>query len=474
MSFTSVAFLFFFLPFCVMLYYLFLFIEKRSAAIKKYRIKDIFVLFCSVVFYGFADLDSIAWITAATVLTYVCVLLIKHSSQKMSRFFCISGIILLLGSLFYYKYAAYIGSLLSFTVRGGLSALGISFITFSAISCIVDTYRGKCGNTNFLDFALYITFFGKVISGPIIFWRDFSSQLSRRVHSTDTVIKGINSMIIGLSKKLIIADTLGALAAQLSGNTTGGIDTATAWGVALIYTLQIYYDFSGYSDIALGLCRIFGFEFSCNFNFPYVSLSITEFWRRWHISLGAWFKEYLYIPLGGNRKGSMRTLANLSIVFVATGVWHGAGIAYLAWGCLHGLFMIIERLTKDKQFYKKIPAPVKWLVTMFVVMIGWQFFRLGSFSKTLEFTALMFGISDGSEIFASFSYYFTPKIITLFVIGNIGALFFDKKPFTYIKDKFYTSKPLYIIGQCLLLCLFVLSVMFMENSTYSPFIYFQY
>lgn len=476
MSFTSISSLFFFMPFSIGGYYLLLALENKFSAVKRIRPKDLFTLLCSIAFYSISGVKSCCVLGAFILLSYVSALLMSRLKDKARRAVCTAAVTSVVAVLFLSKYLTYLSEFFSggSLSLGFISALGISFVSFSSVSYIVDSYRGHNEHPSFLDTMLYLTFFPKLVSGPIVLWRDFSSNLERRTHSTEAFTRGLNLVIIGLAKKLIIADTLGALVARLDANYAGGIDTLTAWGLLVAYALQIYFDFSGYSDTALGLCRIFGFNFDANFNFPYTSLSITEFWRRWHISLGRWFREYLYIPLGGNRRGKARTMINLSIVFIVTGMWHGSGFGYLTWGCMHGAVMLIERSIKDTKLYQKTPSAIKWGCTMLVVSLGWQFFRFGSFAKAVRFWALLLGISDGSDIFASFGYYFTPKILILCAVGIIGALFFAKKPFTSIAQRFYTSPALYAVGQTLLLVLFALSVIFMINSTYSPFIYFQY
>lgn len=236
--------------------------------------------------------------------------------------------------------------------------------------------------------------------------------------------------------------------------------------------MQIYYDFSGYSDIAIGLSKVFGFNVAENFNFPYRSLSITEFWRRWHISLGNWFKEYVYIPLGGNRKGKKRTLCNLFIVFFITGVWHGAGMGYLFWGVLHGVCVLGERCLKDTSFYNKIPSYIKWLATMIIVLIGWEFFRLGSFGETINFLKVMFGFNTMQNINFTFQYFFSKKIIILAAMAMAGATIPGKLINKVIQADI--SKNIIVIKQIVYIVLLVVVIICIVNSTYSPFIYFNY
>ena len=279
---------------------------------------------------------------------------------------------------------------------------------------------------------------------------------------------------IGCAKKVILADPFGALAAEIQTQSAVGIDIPTAWGCAFIYMLQIYYDFSGYSDIAIGLSSMMGFDVKKNFDFPYVSLSISEFWRRWHISLGTWFREYVYIPLGGNRKGFLKTLRNLFIVFLLTGIWHGAGLGYLLWGIMHGVCVVLERCVRNKRSYQKVPAVLKWAATMFIVFLGWQTFRLPDTTQLIEFFKVMFGMTRFDMITFTWEYYFTVRVWVMIIVGCLGATVLSFKFFVDLKEKINQNKVLYTIQEAGVLVLMILSVLYIVNSTYSPFIYFQY
>ncbi|MDC4238557.1 MBOAT family protein, partial [Clostridium tertium] len=348
--------------------------------------------------------------------------------------------------------------------------IGISFFTFQGMSYIIDIYRndGKV-NKNIFSVALYISLFPQLVAGPIIKYKAVDEQIRNRKESIDYFSYGINRFVIGLGKKIIISDMLGAISDNifLLANSSG-IDMITAWIGAICYTLQIYFDFSGYSDMAIGLGHLFGFKFPENFNYPYISRSITEFWRRWHISLSTWFKEYLYIPLGGNRRGNV--YFNLVVVFLVTGLWHGASWNFVIWGLWHGLFMIIERLIRDKAWYKKIPLIIKIFITLFIVIIGWVLFKATTLKEGLRYLSIMFGLVNFSNITFEFTYFISRKFILLIIIGIIASTPIPKNIFNRYKG----IKAFELIKTILIILLFIVSIIFMVNSTYSPFIYFQF
>lgn len=372
--------------------------------------------------------------------------------------------------LYKYKYAGHY-NLIGIHFIPVVTPLGISFIIFSVISYIVDVYKG-CNAGKFIDVINYICFFPKVISGPIVTWKNWGMLLEKRnFEKLDARLSFfLERFIIGLSKKVIIADSLGAMI-TIIGN--GDMDVISAWLVTLMYSLRIYFDFSGYSDIAIGLARFMGMEIAENFSFPYCSTSISEFWRRWHISLGAWFKEYVYIPLGGNRHGERRTCINLFLVMFLSGIWHGAGFGYIVWGSIHGLCIVLEKLFADKIWYKKIPRIVKWGATFFIVSLCWEFFRTNSLSDTVIHFGKMIGVGNGNPTFM-FNYYVTKKTVSLLIVSLFFAI-----PFKYVKDyckqlSICQTSGWLIIKNLVLLSLFALTLVFITNSTYSPFIYFQY
>lgn len=481
MGFTTPVFLFLFFPISVALFYGAVWLEKAIPALKRWRIGDLLLLGISLVFFGWGVLSDILYFAGYILAVWLAGWLIARSGKKSAAAILAVSLILLLGILYLYKYHLFVTTTVNdiagrevFQPRDLLAPLGLSFLTFTAISYVVDVYRSVGRRGSLLDVALYLAFFPKIISGPIVLWRDFDRQIADRTLSTEKFVSGLNRIMIGFAKKLILADTFGALCVQIQKAVPSGIDVPTAWGCAFLYMLQIYYDFAGYSDIAIGLSRLFGFDVKENFHFPYVSTSITEFWRRWHISLGTWFKEYLYIPLGGSRRGKGRTLLNLAIVFFLTGLWHGAGWGYICWGAMHGVCRLAEKVLDGTKFYERIPKPIKYLFTMFVVMIGWEAFRLGNLPDVMDFLRIMFGGGSYVWIKYAFSSYFTPKIWFLAAVAVAGATVFAIPRLQALPGKLTEKKGWFVAQELGLILLMVLSVIFMVNSTYSPFIYFQY
>ncbi|WP_300408497.1 MBOAT family O-acyltransferase [Lagierella sp.] len=496
MSFTTQTFLFIFFPLSMILYHgiRFLGLNKTfSHFLEKYRIEDLTIIGISFVFYSWAFFsDSFRFLIYIFTVFFLGKAIEKYknfsvamtvngegeNNQKITAALPILflSIVIVLFVLIHFKYTGLIAQAWNFLFRDGIKAksylapLGISFITFSAISYLVDIYRGDASAGSLIDCALYLLFFPKVISGPIVLWKDFSREIYVRKIDVDSFSSGINRIMIGFSKKLILADTFGECIALASD----AIDVPTSWGVALLYMLQIYFDFSGYSDIALGLSNLMGFDFQENFNFPYLSQSITEFWRRWHISLGKWFREYVYFPLGGSRRSERRTILNVAIVFTLTGIWHGAGWTYMLWGMVNGLCNIIEKLVSQKNWYKKTPKIIKWLYAMTITFFSWELFRFSSFSEFTRWFKIMFGRVSFENIPYTWRYYFDNRMIFLVIMGVIGATVFGL-PSIQEKYKNFVKKPMgYAIKEIVFIGLFIISILFMVNSTYSPFIYFQY
>lgn len=316
---------------------------------------------------------------------------------------------------------------------------------------------------------LYLTFFPKIISGPIVLYRDFKEQVVLKKITADGFSDGINLIITGFAKKVILADTFGSCQANLLN-----IDRITAIGIPILYMLQIYYDFSGYSDIAIGVSKLFGFNFKNNFNFPYRSKSISEFWRRWHISLGTWFRTYVYFPLGGSRAGLKRTLLNLGVVFALTGIWHGAGWNYILWGAINGGLVILERVISNRKIYLKTPDFIKYSATMLIVMLFWLLFKYQSIGEICTLFKTMLGIVKYDVIPFNWRHYYDLRLIVLAVIGIFGATAFGSPRLKRLHDRLASTKIGYVAEEIFLFVLFAVSVLFMVNSTYSPFIYFQY
>jgi alginate O-acetyltransferase complex protein AlgI len=476
MGFSQNVFIYMFIPVFLVTHILSNFLSNKIYFLKKIRLDDIIILVAGFLFYSWACFNHIAYLIGIIIIAYLFAYLIsKSKNTDLRRILLISGIVISVLLLLRFKYLDYIIRFfkLPFEVKNLVAPLGISFIVFSVISYLNDVYKGEpCGDI--LDAAIYFSFFPKVISGPTVLWKNFNTAYKNRTCSAHMVAAGIDKIIIGLVKKVVFADYFGTLISTILSKTGGTIDVPTAWGICLVYMLQIYLDFAGYSDIAIGLSKIIGIDINENFNFPYTSLSITEFWRRWHISLTSFFKEYVYIPLGGSRKGKVRTLVNIFIVFLISGIWHGTGVIYLAWGIMHGVCQIIERLLKDTKFYKSIPSVVKWFFTMFIVMIGWEMFRIPHFHDFVNFAKQLVGISASGNVVFKFKYFFSTKAIVMITTAFFGSTLLRFAPMERIKDITANKTVAVAAKDIVMIGLFVVVLICITNSTYNPFIYFQY
>lgn len=391
MVFSTIIFLCAFLPITIIGYYL-----------MPSKVKNYFLLLMSLFFYAWGE-PKFVWIMIASILlNYGLGMWISgcrgNHRARLKKTAVILAVVLNIGILFVFKYMTFtmqtIQRLFSdFPVIAVSLPIGISFYTFQGLSYVIDVYRGEKVQRNPFHLALYISMFPQLIAGPIVRYKDVSGSLTRRVHSPECFAEGVQRFVIGLSKKAIFANMTGELANSIMTGDFSVMSMQVAWLGAFAYTLQIYFDFSGYSDMAIGLGKIFGFDFSENFNYPYISRSIREFWRRWHISLSGWFRDYLYIPLGGNRRGNV--YLNLAIVFLATGIWHGAAWGFLLWGIWHGAFILLERYLASKGWIGQKMTPVKsvlgWIYTMLVVVLGWVLFGLVDLDLFTEYIAVMFG-----------------------------------------------------------------------------------
>ena len=457
MVFTTQLFLFIFMPISVCLYFL----MKQN---------DWVLILLSLAFYSWACTYDVFLFA----LYIVCIYGLGHFVHAYKKKGIGIAIVLAACMLVYFKYTGFFIETSNRFLQTQMSVptiiapLGISFITFSAISYLMDIYHEKAGYQSMKDCFLYLSFFPKVVSGPIVLWKDFHPQIQKRFVCLDQSVEGLNRIMIGFAKKLILADTFGLCLARMGARP---IDQMTAFLSLIAYMLQIYYDFSGYSDIALGLARIFGFKFKENFQFPYRSLSISEFWRRWHISLGTWFREYVYFTLGGSRCSKTQTMCNLAVVFLLTGIWHGAGWNYILWGCINGFFVVMEHRFP---IYEKVPKPIRYMFTMGVVMCFWQLFRFSSIRSALHTILLAFGMQSVQNVYYTWSYYFDAQILTLMAIGIVGATLLGSPKLKALYQREVQKPVVYFVQEIGLLLLFVVAILCMVSSTYSPFIYFQY
>ena len=351
--------------------------------------------------------------------------------------------------------------------------LGISFMTFEAISYFIDIHRGDAEAGSFLDVALFLSLYPKLISGPIVLWKDFAPQVREHPVRADRVHAGLRRVAIGYAKKVLLADAMGAVISSITTSLTTGVDTETLWLRAILYMFQLYYDFAGYSDIAIGLMEILGFSSKENFDSPYSSLSVSEFWRRWHISLGSWFREYVYIPMGGSRKGNV--YFHLFVVFLLTGLWHGSNWTFFIWGALHGIMVVLERLLGRTKLYRETPWIIKWLVTQAFVAFAWILFMSEDIQTAWNTILSMFLPGRNTGYNWSLAYFLTPKTVTLLLLGGVLSVAGRFRKLMDPLTRFLREKTVGILlGDAVCLALMALSIVFIVNSSYSPFLYFQF
>ncbi len=449
---------------------------------KKY--KNAVILIGSIFFYAWGAPNFIFVILLTTFLDFYLVTWMDKSTNETTRKLLLSiSVAVNVGLLFYFKYSNFfienvnhalsIVTVKQFHWAKLILPIGISFYTFETITYVVDVYRRVHKPlTKFWDYQLYIILFPKLIAGPIIRYHELADQITDRSHSEtiDNRLTGFYRFALGLGKKVLIANQMGVVADSIFGSDYSQMDTLTAWVGSLAYTFQIYFDFSGYSDMAIGLGKMMGFKFPENFNNPYISQSITEFWRRWHITLGNWMRNYLYIPLGGNRVPAYRLYFNLWLVFLASGLWHGASWSFIFWGAYHGFFLVTERAFSGKLLAKigKLPSI---LITFLIVNFGWVFFRVEKIKDAFRYIKhmLLFKTNSGTTFDSEFLMWFVIAILfSFFAVTKRGQRMQDSVYF----NEYTNTKHLWVWGTCLIL--FILSVGSITSSGFNPFIYFRF
>lgn len=463
MVFSSLTFLFYFLPITLLIYY-----------IVPSKVKNAVICIASLAFYFYGEPKYGILMIISILSTYIHGLLIeKYPNQKKK--FLISSIFVSLGFLTFFKYTDFIISNINMVVNGKIDLLrlslpiGISFYTFQMISYIIDVYKGEAkAQKSLLKLATYVALFPQLIAGPIVRYTTIASELDERQHTIEKFSLGVRRFVIGLSKKILIANVLGDLI-----NVFGATSEKTVifyWMYAIAVTLQIYFDFSGYSDMAIGLGKMLGFSFPENFNYPYISKSVTEFWRRWHITLGTWFKDYVYIPLGGNRVSKIKWIRNIFIVWFLTGLWHGASWNFIIWGVLYGVLLMIEKLGLLKRL-EKIPAFFSRVYVMFVVIVGFVIFSSTDLNIALNNILGMFGIGAISIINHDTIYYLL-NYLPIFILGIMFSTPIVKNIVVKIKKKVPTLinflEPI-TLGILLIVC-----VSFLVDGSFNPFLYFRF
>lgn len=442
------------------------------------------LLVASIFFYAWGEPKYVFLMLFSIIANYLFGMWIVAADGKRGRQLALTCCILVnLGLLGYFKYFNFLVDTANYgflMLAGGrwrieprniALPIGISFYTFQALSYVVDVYRGDIKvQRNVFNLALYISFFPQLIAGPIVKYHDVCGQIESRSCTLEKNAYGIKRFTYGLAKKMLLANTFAASVDAMMGMPLERLGTVSVWMMALLYSLQIYFDFSGYSDMAIGLGKMFGFDFMENFNYPYLSASVKEFWRRWHISLSTWFKEYLYIPLGGSRRGKARTYENLLIVFFATGIWHGAGANFVIWGLYHGFFLILERAFLGRILEKNPFKILNHIYTMLVVLLGWVLFRAESISDALLLYRHMF--SWQTEIYP-LGLFINAKVLFLLICAVLGCGILQRL-FPRMKARLYNETEITAPDILIMIVLVFLCTMYLVNNTYNPFIYFRF
>lgn len=476
MVFSSVIFLCLFLPMVLGGYYL---LPKREA-------KNLWLIAVSLLFYAFSGLWYVLLLLFSVFCNYLAGLFV--SGRKGVLYVAVT---VNLGVLGVFKYLTFLVRTVdqlpgvAIVVPSIVLPVGISFFTFQGLSYVIDVYRNeRLKSTRFRDVLLYIALFPQLVAGPIVRYEDVADEIKGRRHTLEQLANGLRRFIIGLSKKLLIADVCGSVVTLIYSAERSVLDSRTAWLAAVCYLIQIYFDFSGYSDMAIGLGLCFGFHFKENFNYPYISSSIQEFWRRWHISLSTWFREYLYIPLGGNRKGKAKTYRNKLIVFFCTGLWHGANWTFIIWGLWHGFFIVTEDAAKKlfglgkhgKNRRNPVETVLKHLYTLLVVLIGFVIFRADNMGQAFSMIGAMFsGICASAQTGLLLAQCLTPLTMFALLLGLVGST--PVLPLVCRKAEQQTGSVyvcLRVLSYAGALALLLVDILHLSAASYVPFIYFQF
>ncbi|MEK0317926.1 MBOAT family O-acyltransferase [Cohnella sp. 56] len=468
MVFSSVGFLFFFLPLVLAFYF-----------VVPFKYKNAVLLLFSLIFYAWGEPRYILLMILSILANYGYGIRIEAAGRRQGRrrLVLTSAIVVNLGLLGFYKYANFFVDIVNAALHTSFHPdpvplpVGISFYTFHALSYLIDVYRRtEAAQRNLFRLSLYITFFPQLVAGPIIRYHDVAAQLRKRVFASVQFAEGIQRFIMGLAKKILLANPLGAVADELFTSPAGDLSTASAWIGIVAYTCQIYFDFSGYSDMAIGLAKMFGFEFKENFNYPYISGSISEFWRRWHISLGSWFRDYVYIPLGGSRTATWKVYRNLLIVWALTGFWHGASWTFMAWGAYYGVLIALEKAGLEK-LLRRI-YPLNHIAVLLLVMVGWVFFRADDFGYATRYLGAMFDIR-GRDLLDAHALGLLSLNWIYFAAAVLAAV-----PIYPRLVRLRLSPSLVRLRTAILFVLHFLMfgevILYLINSTYNPFLYFRF
>ncbi|MCH5270606.1 MAG: MBOAT family protein [Lachnospiraceae bacterium] len=446
MVFSSILFLFRFLPIFFIVYYM-----------APKRMRNLVLFFGSLVFYAWGEPVYVLLMLFSTLSDYIHGRLIERlRGRRSAKILLLSSLVINLGLLAFFKYS-------------GLNLplpIGISFYTFQTMSYTIDVYRGEvAAQRNFLDFGMFVSMFPQLIAGPIVKYKTVAGELKERNVPLSAQAQGAQRFVIGLGKKVLLANNIGRLFTEIAGYDAANLAGLSAWMGILAYAFQIYFDFSGYSDMAIGLGQIMGFHFPENFNYPYIATSITDFWRRWHMSLGSWFREYVYIPLGGNRKGLPRQLLNILIVWALTGIWHGAGLNFLLWGIWFAAFLALEKMFLG-EWLTRMPKFFGWVYSMAVVLLGWCFFSLEQADKIFLFIKAMFGFGSAGFVNNN-SLYLLHNYMILFLVLAAGAT-------PWLKKAVKRWEESVVLKNLFLVAVLLLSIAGIVDASYNPFLYFRF
>ena len=465
MLFTSISFLYYFLPALIIIYFI---------TPKKY--KNIILLIASLLFYFYGEPKYVFLMIAEIIIAYIGAILIdKYKNQ--SKNILIITLFIHVFLLIIFKYTDFIIQTINDISNANIKLLnialpiGISFYTFQIISYIIDVYNGKVNvQKNIIKLATYVSLFPQLVAGPIVRYQTVEKELDNRTHSFNNFAYGIRRFTIGLAKKVLIANALGELCSKafLADEKT----VVFFWIFGISYMLQLYFDFSAYSDMAIGLGRIFGFHFPENFNYPYISKSITEFWRRWHISLSTWFRDYVYIPLGGNREGKYKQIRNILIVWLLTGIWHGANWTFLIWGLLFGIILIIEKLWLNK-FMEKLPSFIRRIYVLFIVMILFIIFNSDNMSVALTNIKGLFGM-NGEAFVNDYTLHYLKSYLPVLIIALVGSTPFIKILIDKLRKNKYVNNIINILEPILIVVILVVVTSYLIDNSYNPFLYFRF
>ena len=467
MLFSSITFIYYFLPIVLGVYFI---VPKKA--------KNIVLLLASFTFYFWGEPKYSVLMLAMTFIGYLGgYFLDRYRGTKKSKAFFILTLVLELGALGVFKYTNFFVDTINKLFNSEIDIIkillpiGISFYTFQILSYVIDLYNNKVEvQKNFINFATYVTLFPQLIAGPIVRYIDVEKELKDRTHSFENFSYGVNRFIIGLSKKVLIANILGEFCKI--AKTTENNSVAFVWAYVIAYALHIYFDFSGYSDMAIGLGRIFGFHFLENFNYPYISRSITEFWRRWHMSLGTWFRDYVYIPLGGNRVSNLKWARNIFVVWFLTGFWHGAGWNFILWGLFFAVFLFIEKIGL-KKVLEKLPKVFSHIYVIFLLLLSWILFDAETILVAISRYKDMFGLS-GLDLINNDTIYYITSYLGVFIIAIISAMPIGKILVTKIKENEFGRRIINILEPIVQVALILVITGYLIDGSFNPFLYFRF